>query len=58
MRLQTLHVLFLIEVHTRRVFVAGCTAHPTAEWVTQQARNLCWQLDGAGCRPAVLIRDH
>src|SRR5262249_13619338 len=31
-RLQTLHVLFFIEVRTRRVFVAGCTAHPSAAW--------------------------
>jgi len=56
-RLRTLHVLFFLEVHTRRVFVAGCTAHPTAAWVTQQARNLCWRLDDAGRRPTVLIRD-
>ena len=33
-RLQTLYVLFFLEVHTRRVFVAGCTAHPIAAWVT------------------------
>jgi hypothetical protein len=56
-RLRTLHVLFFLEVHTRRVFVAGCTAHPTAAWVTQQARNLCWRLDDSGRRPSVLIRD-
>jgi hypothetical protein len=57
LRLQTLHVLFFLEVHTRRVFVAGCTAHPTAAWVTQQARNLCWRVDDAGRRPSVLVRD-
>jgi putative transposase len=57
LRLRTLHVLFFLEVHTRRVFVAGCTAHPTAPWATQQARNLCWQFDGAGRRPTVLVRD-
>jgi hypothetical protein len=56
-RLHILHVLFFIELRTRRVFVAGCTAHPTAAWVTQQARNVCWRFDEAGHRPAVLIRD-
>jgi putative transposase len=41
-RLQTLFVLFFIELQTRRVFVAGCTEHPSAGWVTQQARQLAW----------------
>jgi putative transposase len=56
-RLQLLHVLFFIELRTRRVFVAGCTEHPSASWVTQQARNLAWDLAEAGLRPAVLLRD-
>jgi transposase InsO family protein len=56
-RLQTLYVLFVIEVHTRRACVAGCTARPTADWVTQQARNLVWRLGDDGIRPTVLFRD-
>jgi putative transposase len=56
-RLQTLDVLFILEVQTRRVVVAGCTARPTAAWVTQQGRNVCWDLAAAGRPPTVLGRD-
>ena len=43
--LQTLYVLFFIELGTRRVHLAGVTANPNQLWVTQQARQLVWQLD-------------
>lgn len=42
--LKTVYVLFFIELGTRRVHLAGCTSHPTATWVTQQARQLTWHL--------------
>jgi putative transposase len=50
-----LYVLFFIEHSTRRVYVAGITAHLT-RGVTQQARNLLMNLDHAdGLK--FLIRD-
>jgi len=55
--LKTLHVLFFLEIGTRRVHFAGCTTHPTAAWVTQQARQLAWTLQDAGVSPRFLIHD-
>src|SRR6266498_3388254 len=41
-------MFFVIEVHTRRVHIAGATRHPDTAWVTQQARNLPLDLSGRG----------
>jgi transposase InsO family protein len=40
-----LHVLSFTGHGTRCVHLAGITAHPTGEWVTQQARNLMMNLE-------------
>ena len=39
-----LYVLFFIELGTRRVHLAGCTANPDGRWTAQQARQFAWSL--------------
>ena len=56
--LRRLYVLFFIELDTRRVQLAGATAHPDSAWVTQQARNLLLVLDERGRQVRFLLRDH
>ena len=55
--LKTLHVLFFIQLSTRRVVLAGITAHPDTAWVTQQARNAAMDLGDRGVSVRFLLRD-
>jgi transposase InsO family protein len=52
-----LYVLFFIEVGSRRVHLGGISAHPTGQWVAQQARNLVWHLQDDVLRATHLLHD-
>ena len=55
--LRRLYVLFFIELETRRVHLAGVTANPNGQWVTQQARNLLLVLGEQGRQARFMLRD-
>jgi len=55
--LQRLYVLFFIELGSRRVHLAGCTANPSGAWVAQQARQFAWTVQERSSSFRFLIRD-
>jgi len=52
-----MYVFAVIEHASRRIRVLGTTAHPTAAWTVQAAKNLVMDLEDTGCRARFLIRD-
>jgi putative transposase len=58
LQLQTLYVFFFIELGSRQVHFAGCTAHPNGAWVTQQGRQLVWRLEEQERPIRFLIHDN
>jgi transposase InsO family protein len=52
-----MYVFAVIEYASRRIRILGVTAHPTASWVVQAAKNLVMDLEDAGGRARWLIRD-
>ncbi|TKA03134.1 integrase core domain-containing protein [Actinacidiphila oryziradicis] len=53
----TLYVFAVIEHASSRIRILGATAHPTADWVTQAARNVVMDIQDAGATVTNLIRD-
>jgi putative transposase len=51
-------VLFFIQVGSRRVHLAGMTAHPDGRWMAQQARNVAMLFAEQADKPRYLSRDH
>jgi putative transposase len=54
---KTFHALFFINVHTRKVHIAGITRHPTREWVNSKAKTVSFLFQRDGRARKLLIRD-
>ena len=55
--LVTYYTLFVIELHSRRVQIVGCTPHPDDAFMRQVARHFTDPVDGVIAGPRLLICD-
>jgi transposase InsO family protein len=56
--LQTLYVLVFVEIGSRRVYFAGCTAYPNGAWVTQQGKQMVWEIEDQEVPIRFLLHDN
>lgn len=56
--LKRLYVLLYIELASSRLIWFAVTDRPDAAWVSQQARNVGWELAEIGLQAQFLIHDH
>ena len=55
--LGTIYVIVFIELGSRRLLWADCTTNPDSAWVTQQARNVTYELQDLGVPVRFAIHD-
>ncbi len=55
----TVKMYFLVFIHigSRRIWISPCTANPSGEWTTQQARNFAMHLEEESLPCSILQRD-
>ena len=56
--LKRIYVLFFMELGRRRILSFGVAANPNQAWVSQQVRNLSWQLQDRRLPVQFLLCDH
>ncbi len=55
--LRTLYVIVFLELGSRRLLYANCTANPDSLWVTQQARNVAYEIQDLSVPVRFAIHD-
>ena len=56
--LKTIYALFFIHLGTRKIYLSGCTTNPDTTWITQQARQIVWELKDNGQKISYLLHDN